>query len=41
MNLDRYEYSHTTDRFWRKTRSKNAGVSGPGCMGEFKAIVEY
>ncbi|XP_026480609.1 carboxypeptidase B-like [Ctenocephalides felis] len=30
LNPDGYEYSHTGDRFWRKTRSKNQGSS---CMG--------
>jgi hypothetical protein len=30
-----YEYSHTTDRFWRKTRSRNAvgGNTSPQCVG--------
>jgi carboxypeptidase A4 len=30
-NPDGYEYSHTTDRLWRKTRSVNAGSTCRGC----------
>jgi hypothetical protein len=30
-NPDGYEYSHTTDRMWRKTRSVNAGSTCRGC----------
>ncbi|XP_066997997.2 carboxypeptidase B [Anabrus simplex] len=30
LNPDGYEYTHTTDRFWRKTRSNNGD---PECLG--------
>jgi len=30
VNPDGYEFSHTTDRLWRKTRSANAGSQ---CVG--------
>ncbi|XP_004081139.1 carboxypeptidase B [Oryzias latipes] len=30
FNIDGYEYSHTTNRMWRKTRSK---LSGSSCLG--------
>lgn len=30
LNVDGYEYTHTTSRLWRKTRGKNAGSS---CIG--------
>lgn len=31
VNIDGYVYSHTVDRFWRKTRSPNA--ADPDCPG--------
>lgn len=30
VNPDGYEYSHTVDRFWRKTRSR---INGTECVG--------
>ncbi|XP_026480022.1 carboxypeptidase B-like [Ctenocephalides felis] len=33
LNPDGYEYSHTTSRFWRKTRSPNPGTDCPGTDG--------
>jgi len=31
VNTDGYEYAHTSDRMWRKTRSVNAGSTCRGC----------
>jgi len=31
LNIDGYEWSHTNDRMWRKTRSVNAGSTCRGC----------
>jgi len=31
VNVDGYEYAHTNDRMWRKTRSQNAGSICRGC----------
>jgi len=31
FNVDGYEYSHTSDRMWRKTRSVNSGSTCRGC----------
>jgi len=31
INPDGYEYSHTSDRMWRKTRSVNSGSTCRGC----------
>lgn len=33
LNPDGYEYTHTRERFWRKTRSKNSGSSCYGTDG--------